>query len=922
MNDATLSPFFERLPIGAYRSTLDGRQLRANAALVRLNGYDSEAELLVAVRDIASEWYVDPSRRAEFARLLARDGQVVDFVSEVHRHRTRERIWVRETAHLVHDAEGRPAYYEGTVQDITAEHLAHQALNDRERRFRALTDRAQVLTLVCAADARVLYASQAARPILGRDPQALIGECLFDWLHPDEMKMAVEAFEEVVQRRNPGSESLIRLRHADGSWRQIAALGQNYVDDPAVGGIVLNYRDVTERERALRAAKLSQHRMQAAFAAGPDALIISRLADGTYLEVNDTFLELSGYTRDELIGRTSVELNIWASAEARAAFIDEFQRHGRVRHFVAPYQGRGERRGVVDISSERIEVDGESCLLSISRDITDQLETRRALEVSEARLRLALQAANQGLFDLDLDTGVMVVSAEYARLLGHDPAGFAESRKAWYERMHPEDRERVQEQVRGYLRGSDAEFRIEYRQRHRDGHWLGILLLGRRVGVPDAGGSQRLLGTCTDITRRMQAEQALRALASGLEQRVAERTRQLTDSERRYRRIFELAPTAIIEEDWRDAVALLLPHRQAAAADPRAWLRERPELVSQCLQAVRVVHMNPAAIELYGLGPGADAPGRLAELFAAYDNSDGFADELASLLAGHSRHDQARELRRADGQWRHVQLALALPALDPDGDGIALAGLVDVTELRRLSAALDASLTAAQRANRELETFTYSVAHDLKAPLRGLDGYSQMLLQRQADRLDDEGREFLQHIRTAARQMGQLTDDLLAYSRLERSEQVLGAQLLPELVQSVLGACAAELQGLGIVPEVAVPPLAVLADGKAFTVALRNLVDNAIKFSARSVSPQLAIGARARGDKVQLWVRDNGVGFDMSFHDRIFQIFQRLQRAEDYPGTGIGLAMVAKAMDRMGGRVWAESAPGQGATFHLELPRA
>ena len=158
-------------------------------------------------------------------------------------------------------------------------------------------------------------------------------------------------------------------------------------------------------------------------------------------------------------------------------------------------------------------------------------------------------------------------------MLGHDPATFTESRSAWFERMHPDDREPTRLLVREYLRGRSDEFRDEYRQRHRDGHWIGILALGRRVGATRAGRSQRLLGTQTDITRRMQAEQALRTLAQGLEQRVAERTRQLAESEQRYRNIFELTPTAIIEEDWRGAIALLAPHRQVAQADPRAWLR-------------------------------------------------------------------------------------------------------------------------------------------------------------------------------------------------------------------------------------------------------------------------------------------------------------------------------------------------------------
>lgn len=133
---------FDRLPIGAYRSTPAGRQLRANAALVRLNGYASEEEMLAATNDLERGWYIHPGRRQLFKALIERDGQVTDFVSEVYRHKTRERIWVRETAYAVRDAQGQVVYYEGTVEDITERHLAANALSDSETRWRLALDAA------------------------------------------------------------------------------------------------------------------------------------------------------------------------------------------------------------------------------------------------------------------------------------------------------------------------------------------------------------------------------------------------------------------------------------------------------------------------------------------------------------------------------------------------------------------------------------------------------------------------------------------------------------------------------------------------------------------------------------------------------------------------------------------------------------
>ncbi|MFH1498269.1 MAG: ATP-binding protein, partial [Verrucomicrobiota bacterium] len=245
-------------------------------------------------------------------------------------------------------------------------------------------------------------------------------------------------------------------------------------------------------------------------------------------------------------------------------------------------------------------------------------------------------------------------------------------------------------------------------------------------------------------------------------------------------------------------------------------------------------------------------------------------------------------------------------------------------EVRALNDTLEqrvAERTAELRAkNRELETFTYSVSHDLKAPLRGIDGYSRLLLEDYADRLDDEGRRFLNSVRQASVQMGQLIDDLLAYSRLERRAMTVTPLNLSVALDGLPVGYADEIRDRGVDFKVDLPDVQVMADPEGLTVVLRNLIDNALKFTRSADRPVISVSATRSPDKVVLCVRDNGIGFDMKFIDRIFDIFQRLHRAEDYPGTGIGLAIVRKAMERMQGRVWAESAPGGGAAFFLELP--
>lgn len=291
------------------------------------------------------------------------------------------------------------------------------------------------------------------------------------------------------------------------------------------------------------------------------------------------------------------------------------------------------------------------------------------------------------------------------------------------------------------------------------------------------------------------------------------------------------------------------------------------------------------------------------------------------------------EFRRAPslGPERWFRTSVECRAL-AEGAGYHYSGtLLDITQLKqaqtnleRINARLEQRVTERTEqlsaANRELEAFSYTVSHDLKAPLRGIDGYSQLLLEEHGDRLDDEGRQFIGRIRRGVQQMGALISDLLDYSRMERRTMEQQAVALQPLLDLVLEGHAADIASARTQVDLQLEPMTLQLDHEGLAVVLRNLVGNAIKFSQGQDPPRVDIGARSEPGRHLLWVRDNGVGFDMKYHDHIFGIFQRLHRAEAYTGTGVGLALVAKAMHRMGGRVWAESSPGQGATFYLEFP--
>jgi PAS domain S-box-containing protein len=283
---------------------------------------------------------------------------------------------------------------------------------------------------------------------------------------------------------------------------------------------------------------------------------------------------------------------------------------------------------------------------------------------------------------------------------------------------------------------------------------------------------------------------------------------------------------------------------------------------------------------------------------------------------------------RRDGSEFPVEISLS--PLQTEEGVLVSAAIRDVTdrkqsetEIRRLNHTLEERAEELAAANKELEAFTYTAAHDLRAPLRHLHGYSTFLKEAWYDRLDDEGRHFLNRIITSTKGMATLLDDLLNFSRLGRIDMQKHEVKLADLVERIradLGANEPDAQRVrwevGVLPEVE-------GDVSLLHQVLVNLLSNAIKYSRKVAEPQVLIGSQydEEAKMVTIFVRDNGAGFDMQYGSKLFQVFQRLHRPNDFEGTGIGLAIVRRIVERHGGKVWAEGVIGQGATFYFSLPK-
>ena len=331
---------------------------------------------------------------------------------------------------------------------------------------------------------------------------------------------------------------------------------------------------------------------------------------------------------------------------------------------------------------------------------------------------------------------------------------------------------------------------------------------------------------------------------------------------------------------------------------------------------------NPAWERLLGYKPEELTRRAAAELVHPEDQAV-FSEHMLQLKANTEPVELELRLRHKDGSWRWLRWTAApFPT-----ENLLYVFARDVTARKQAEAKvleltyqLEQRVAALTAANQELESFNYSIAHDLRSPLRSMSGFAKALLEDESANFTDLGREYATRIARSAKYMDSMLLDMLAYSRLARAEITTVQVSLDEPIHELLGILDNEIRTRGVKVEVASPLGQVWAHLPTLKQVLSNLISNGIKFSAPERPPCMRIFATVHDNSIRLWVEDNGIGIPPQHHEKIFGLFQRLHDNQAYPGTGIGLALVRKGAERLGGRAGVESQLGQGSRFWVELP--
>lgn len=746
----------------------------------------------------------------------------------------------------------------------------------------------QVAEGVIIADTHrtIIEANPQSCMLLGYQLHELLGRTWDTLIPPNNKDLLAQISSLSV---GSGMHSECRLRRQSGRLISVELRARHMQN----GQLLILVRDRGEREevqRVLRERNDLEDRLAKIIATAPGVIcFFQQWPDGSACNpyASPAVVDLFGLTAEELAHDSAPVLDLMHpdDVERVAANINESARTLQPWH--DEYRIRHPARGEIWIEGHSIperQADGSTIWYGFLQDVTERRQVDAQLRENAERLRLALEAANQGLYDLNIQTGEAHVNPEYALMLGYDPEAFHETNAAWIKRLHPDDRDRVIANFKAYISGEIPAYAVEFRQRTAQGPWKWILSVGKIVAWDDAGNPLRMLGTHTDITERKQAEAIMREREEWL--RMAYDAAEIGHWQQEFasgKVVFDQHTSAhfgfssgevpaeevlkrVHPEDWER----LYNTQNAALSDPSGNTRYAVEF--------RVVHPDGSIRWL-----------ALQARIIFMENSN--LPRRPLIAVGTSQDITAR--KQFEAQILQIN-----------------------EELEQRVAERTAQLEAT---NKELEAFTYSVSHDLRAPLRAIDGYTRIIEEDYAPALDEEGQRVCAVVRGETRRMGELIDDLLAFSRLGRTLMQPEPINMAEMARAVFDELSASLDRERITFQVDDLPTAV-GDARLIRQVWVNLLSNAIKFSSKSEQPQIELGSGKTSAEIIYWVRDNGAGFDMRYADKLFGVFQRLHSEREFEGTGVGLAIVQRIIHRHNGKVWAEGSIGAGATFFFTLP--
>jgi len=771
--------------------------------------------------------------------------------------------------------------YDGFNELLRTIEKQNKDLKESEKHYRILFEQNPVPMLIYEIGSlNLLAVNDAFVNHYGYDKNEIIQMRLPD-LYPEPEKRPIAELTQNIHGHTYAGEW--HHKKKDGSLINIEAHSHGLTYEGHSSRIAV-ITDSTERKKAEELMKENMVKFRTLFATNPEAIFITDSETLEIYDCNEAACSMNGYTYQELIGKS---INILHPEEIAQIVKDpegrhQFEEYLQNNKSVTQQSVHRRKNGTffpIETTMCLLKLGGRKYIMGIDRDITERKQSEEALKQSEKKYRYIVDTANEGIWTFDKELNTTFANARMAEILGYEDKEHLIG-KPLTDFIFEEDLKDNSERMEKRRKGIPEIF--ERRFRCKDGHAVWTLVSGTTI-FDDNNKFNGTLGLVTDITGLKKSEHALK------------------QSEQRYKQLLESITDYTYNVEIKDGSPVKTIHsygcKKVTGYTPDDYLTNQ----KLWLQMVHPEDQN--IVEHY-------------------------ADRL---YEGKDIPPLEHRIIHKNGTTIWVRNTYVLKH-DANGKVIGYDGLItDITErkiaeeeIRKLNIELEDRVTKRtaqlEAANKELEAFSYSVSHDLRAPLRHASGFVDLLMKRFKSDIPEKGQHYLNTIADSVHQMGMLIDDLLQFSRTGRTEMHCTDSDMNEIVNEVMESLNQANPDRNIKWRVNKLP-SVFCDRSMLKLVWTNLLSNAVKFTRTREIGDIEIGVQEDENEYMFLIRDNGVGFDMQYAQKLFGVFQRLHSMDEFEGTGIGLANVRRIILRHEGRTWADAELDKGATFFFTIPK-
>ena len=807
-----------------------------------------------------------------------------------------------------------------TSQDLIRQCDAdgRNTLQESEERYRTLFEAGPDAMFILDPSGKIIDFNKVAELRYGYSRRKLLGMTAADLAAPDLREKVAARIHDAL---STGARFEWRLRRKDGSEMpvEIRAL------PVSIGGkrcILSAVRDITDRKRAEQELRLSEARFRALATSTSAAIFIYQGEQFVY--VNPAGEVLTGYNAEELVGMKFWEIiHPEYAEEARArGLIPQRGESVPQRYDIKIVTKSGEERWV-DFTAGVFEYLGKPAAIGTAYDVTERKRAKDEIRRSKARLEEAQRIAHVGSWEWIAATDTPTWSKELHAILEVDPDKPVPS-MAEQDRLYtPESMDRMRRAVEKTLK-TGTPYEIELERVREDGSRRWLLARGE-PWLDDAGHLIGLRGTALNVTERKQAEEAIRSYLRQLValhrvgtvcNRMLDMTRVSEEVLDVLEKIMDYRRGTVVVRDVSDGHLELLAHtrmgldeaaHQAELERVRNLIRHKKGITRWVIEHEEPLCLGDVKADPRYLEADENIRSEMAVPLTVGEHTIGAINVESERINAFSNDDQ---------RLLSILASQAAVALEN-------ARLFEI--IRKKTSILEVQVAERTeqltQAFKELESFSYSVSHDLRAPLRAIQGFAEIIYRRHRSALNEEARHYFNNILLAAERMERLIDDLLSYSRLGRKSIVLQAVWLQEALDPALDDLAALVAESGAQIDISADLPSVIGDHTLLHQIFTNLLKNALTYRREDVPLHITVSARDDDTHTVICVTDNGIGIAPEYFEKVFNVFQRLHAEDEYPGTGIGLAIVKKSVEMMNGSVWIESAEGEGSRFCIRLVR-